>query len=194
MGIYFDVGANDGSSSQFWKDQGHTVYAFEPNPWFHQTLIHRGYNLCKAAVSDFNGKAKFHVCDTHDRGCSSLLEVSEAGKTEWGGRTDMLPVTEIEVDVIRLDTFMQQNSIEWIDYLHCDAQGSDLAVLKGLGSMIDKVRAGVVEAAQKYDILYVGQNTAEETMTFLTENGFRIERVLGNDVQGNEINISFIRV
>src|SRR5688572_27709212 len=105
--IYFDVGANDGSSSiPRLADPNALIYAFEPNPEMIAAIYNRigertdRYVLVPKAVSDYNGKANFNICVTHDRGCSSLLEVSEAGRTQWGGRTDMLPASSLEVDVI----------------------------------------------------------------------------------------------
>ncbi len=38
----------------------------------------------------------------------------------------------IDVDVIKLKDFINDNNIDKIDYLHCDVQGHDLEVLIGL--------------------------------------------------------------
>ena len=76
MAIYFDVGANDGSSSVDWaKDPTNEIYAFEPNPYFelnHKLMQYPNYYWYSFAVSDYNGKAQFNICEAADRGCSSL--------------------------------------------------------------------------------------------------------------------------
>lgn len=194
--IYFDVGANDGSSSYQWARQGSTVFAFEPNPEMIEAIKARvganpNYIIMPFAVSDYNGTAIFNICKTHDRGCSSLLDVSEAGKTEWGGRQDMLPAETLNVNVMRLDSLSILDQISSIEFFHCDAQGSDLKVLQGLGRHISKIQAGVCEAGTKPDILYKGQNTLETTRAYLESNGFEITGITTNDVQNNEVNLAF---
>lgn len=199
--VFFDVGANNGFTSipVAERNRDVTVYAFEPTPQMIAIIEEKtsglvNYILTKAAVSDYNGTATFNVAGNADWGCSSLLPLSEKAHTEWYGRTDMLVTEQIEVNVIRLDSFVEQNNITHINHLHIDTQGSDLKVLKGLGKYISIVEHGVMEAANKVDILYVGQNTKEQSIQFLEENGFTITGIQINDDGQNEVNISFKRM
>jgi FkbM family methyltransferase len=199
MSIYFDVGANDGTSMERFAFQGHILISFEPNPELGSIIkgkqqLYPNWHLFPVAVSDYDGEAEFNICTTHDRGCSSLLDVSEAGKTQWGGRRDMIPDHKIKVSVRRLDTLLDWSIIPEIEFFHCDTQGSDLAVLKGMGEFIKRIKVGVVEAGTKPDILYVGQNSVDATIQYLQENGFKINGMTSNDVGNNEVNISFIRI
>ena len=201
MRVYFDVGSNDGSSSISWINQGHEVHLFEPNPSLVKNYMdgpmpidRPNVHVNQVAVSDYNGTAQFNICVTHDRGCSSLLDISERAKTEWGGRQDMIPTHKIDVQVIRLDSYDPLNNIDEIEFFHCDAQGSDLRVLKGMGKHLRKIKAGVVEAAAKQDILYRDQNHIQETIAFLETNGFSVNYIQANDFQHNEVNIGFTRV
>ena len=198
--VFFDVGSNDGSTSVSiaQNDVNTVVFAFEPTPSLvnevtAKTSHLRNYILIDKAVSDFNGKAKFNIAGNADWGCSSLLEFSDKSQTEWIGRTDFKVTEEVEVDVITLKDFIIENNIEKIDWIHIDTQGSDLNVLKGLGDKIDIVMGGVMEAANKEDILYYGQNTKDECISFLNDNGFVITEVSSNDRFDNEINICFAR-
>jgi FkbM family methyltransferase len=198
--IFFDVGANNGSSSIHVSNNDNAiVYAFEPTPQMiesikAQTSHLQNYILIEKAVSDYNGRTTFNVSGQGDWGCSSLLESSPLAKTNWGDRTDIFTTHTIEVDVIRLDTFIEEHNIPHIDYLHVDTQGSDLAVLKSLGNYINIVKQGVVEAANKMDILYKNQNTKEETIEFLEKAGFEILHIESNDIQDNEVNIYFQKI
>lgn len=196
--VFFDVGANNGYTSipVAYMNSDTIVYAFEPTPEMINEIESKiiglsNYFLTKKAVSDYNGTSTFNVAGQCDWGCSSLLEFSEKSKTEWPGRTDFHVTNEIIVDVIRLDNFIEAHGITKIDYLHIDTQGSDLNVLKGLGKYIDIVIEGVMEAAAKNDILYNGQNTQEESITFLEEHGFEITNIQVNDSYHNEVNIFF---
>lgn len=198
MRVFFDVGANNGQ--QFIDlasiNQDVFVYAFEPTPQMCEVIKSKtrhlkNYILIEKAVSDFEGKAVFNVAGQGDWGCSSLLNFSDKSKTEWPGRTDFKVTQKIDVDVIRLDKFIEENGISEIEHLHIDTQGSDLKVLKGMGPYLSIVKSGVIEAANKDDVLYEGQNTKEQCVSFITENGFIIESISCNDPPCNEVNIKF---
>ncbi len=196
--IVFDVGANNGSEFiELAKNNNDTfVYAFEPTPEMCEIIKTKAaglnnYRLIEKAVSNYEGKATFHVAGQNDWGCSSLLQFSDKSKTDWPGRTDFVVTKTIEVDVIRLDKFIDDNNIRTIEYLHIDTQGSDLNVLIGLGHYLSIVKEGVIEAANKEDILYLGQNTKDQCIDFLNQNGFIIDNIWCNDAPCNEVNIKF---
>lgn len=204
MKYIFDVGANNGSSClNFINDPNITVVGFEPTPEMYsiieqQIIGAKNYILVKKAVSNFNGKAVFNVAGQADWGCSSLLDFSEKSITHWRDRTDFKVTHQIEVDVITLEKFVTEMGIEEIEYLHCDTQGSDLNVLRGLGDKLKILKSGVIEAASEKDILYNGQNTVDECIAFLIENGFDIDRIDDNDQcspanTACELNIYFSR-
>lgn len=195
MKIFFDVGANYGTSSlDIARDDSNTiVYAFEPTPFLIEHLKNeskdlKNYHIIPKAVSDYNGKSKFNIAGVEDWGCSSLLEFSDNTK-HWGGRN--FTVTEIiEVDVIKLSDFIKENKIEKIDYFHCDTQGSDLNVLVGLENYIYIIEEGMIEAAGTEDILYINQNSVQECSVFLQAHNFEITDMIP-DNYGFEYNIKF---
>jgi FkbM family methyltransferase len=197
--IVFDIGANDGSSfiDEAKENPNTLVFAFEPTPELIDIIKSKtkdlpNYVLVEKAVSNFNGKSTFNVAGKGDWGCSSLLEFSEKSKTHWKNRTDFKVTHQIEVDVITLESFVIEKQIPKIDYLHIDTQGSDLNVLKGLGDFIKIIREGNMEAANKEDILYKGQNTVKESLEFLKEYKFEIPKFESNDKEMNELNIHFM--
>jgi FkbM family methyltransferase len=192
--IRFNVGANDGGDIK----GNETIYAFEPNPVLAKRIRAKhgnnpNYHFHEVAVSDFNGKATFNVCDQMDMGCSSLLPLSANAATMWNGRNDMFPTSNIEVNVIRLDS-LDWSTITEVEHFHCDAQGSDLRVLQGLGEYLKRIKSGVVECAKKHECLYVGQNSLEDTRAFLIANRFTITHEDSNDTNSNEVNLKFQRI
>jgi FkbM family methyltransferase len=196
--VVFDVGANNGSSSVplAIANPTHLVFAFEPTPEMIkiiQTKIEglNNYVIIPKAVSDYDGTAEFNVAGNWDWGCSSLLNFSNKSQTEWPGRTDFSVTYKLNVDVIRLDTFIKENLINKIDYLHIDTQGSDLNVLKGLGEYLEIVNEGTMEAATSDDILYEGQNKLNDCIKFLLLNRFKVLDVNSNDIFCHEVNIVF---
>ena len=196
MKVFFDVGAHEGTDSiPLAKTHPDVLfYAFEPNPHMVEHLKKEtkdlsNYNIIQKAVSDYNGVSNFNICKYGPSGVSSLLEFSNTARANWSGF--FLSVDEkIDVEVITLKSFIEENNIKKIDYFHCDTQGSDLRVLKGMGDYIHLIEYGQVEAAIKPESLYVNQNTYQETMTFLTSKGFEIVEMITEGSQ-RECNIKF---
>jgi FkbM family methyltransferase len=195
--IVFDVGANNGDSNIHYAEQGHAVYAFEPTPELIEVIKAKtkhlpNYVLTETAVSNFIGQAKFNVAGQCDWGCSSLHEFSDNLAETWPGRGDFVKTQEIQVPVTTLAEFLDEHAwIDRIDYLHIDTQGSDLDVLKGLGSKISIVLAGVCEASKPGYELYKGtDNSRDSIVSFLTEHGFEIEWIQN---WSEEFNIKFKR-
>lgn len=197
MRTVFDVGANNGDSmlGQAYHSQ---VHAFEPTPEMCDVIRSKtrhlpNYRLNQVAVSNFNGKATFNVAGQADWGCSSLHTFNDGLEKSWPGRTDFRVSDQIEVDVTRLDRYIQENNITQIDYFHCDVQGSDLQVLEGLGEYINIVQEGAVETApdQEELALYKGvDNSLTSVVRFLAAHGFRNIHITP---WSNEYNIHFKR-
>jgi len=201
MKFLFDVGAHWGQDSlHIARDNSDvTVYAFEPTPELANMLREKSknfsdrYKVYEHAVSDYNGHSDFNLVQG-DTGSASLNSFSDNLDKSWPGRTDFVVRETIKVPVFRLDTWLEQFAphISEIYHLHIDAQGSDLAVLKGLGEKIKIVQSGVVEVPQAPELrLYKGRHTKEDALQFLTENGFVLKSVVS---QVNEDNLFFERV
>ena len=200
--ILFDVGAHHGQDSLNITQHNPDVvcYAFEPTPELARLLriaaearnMKERYHVFEHAISDFNGEADFHMVKD-DTGAASLNDFSDNLSETWPGRTDFVVRGSKKVEVYRLDTWLQKFApeITVIEHLHIDAQGSDLAVLKGLGEKISMVQSGVVEVPQEDKLrLYKGQHTKQDALDFLEQNGFVVDKVTS---QVNEDNLFFVR-
>lgn len=219
--ILFDVGANQGQDSlnKTRNNLNIITYAFEPMPEFINrinTARHNGYtweyfrrtedrgpsyadryHLTPCALSDYDGESTFYVADsdpTGDWGASSLYPfVDHVGET-WPGRMDLRTTRTITVKVCRFDTWYQEQglNLDKIDYFHCDTQGSDLRVLKGMGDYVHLIQEGVVECARDDKAkLYAENHTVNEMEDFLISHGFQIVRTESNDCWQNELNLYF---
>ena len=200
--ILFDVGAHHGQDSLDITQHNPNVicYAFEPTPELARLLriaaearnMKDRYHVFEHAISDFDGEADFHMVEG-DTGSASLNEFADNLSETWPGRTDFVVRGSKKINVYRLDTWLSifAPEITKIDHLHIDAQGSDLAVLKGLGEKLSIVESGVVEVPQEEKLrLYKGQHTKQDALDFLEQNGFVIDRVTS---QVNEDNLYFVR-
>jgi len=172
------------------SDQSLIVWAFEPNPHVVASVLSSrrlpaNYRLTVMAVSDFTGRSTFNVCTNAP--CSSLKN--------WGDGPRFGEMSAVDVAVTRLDDFMVAEAIREVEYLHVDAQGSDLDVLRGLGDRISAVRAGQCEslAPGVPFRLYDGQPGFEEVEGALRVAGFETSwaQNVNNGLPGQEVNISF---
>src|SRR5262245_45678905 len=126
---------------------GDRLYMFEPNPRRADELRRKAdgagtIHVIASAVSNYNGRAVFHIAGYDD--CSSLqafdASANSAWVHPWHPYRKFEMVDELEVDVVRLDTFMQRHVIDSIDRLEVDAQGEDLRVVESLGDRVACVR------------------------------------------------------
>jgi FkbM family methyltransferase len=197
--IIIEVGANSGQDSiRYSNIKNSFLYAFEPVPYLGDALKKllddneiTNYKLIRSAVSDTNGKAVFNISgpdESHNFACSSLNQFSDDIHQTWGGRSDFAHIDSLEVDTIRLDTFIEQEGIKEIEYLHIDAQGSDFNVLKSLGDKASIVKAGKCEAANKVALYKDVDNSVYSIMEWLDKNGFKITKL--NNHHGQPITIN----
>jgi len=144
------IGASDARHSYVMADiigKSGQVYAFEPSSYSYGHLalmvkLHRLKNVqtYHLAVSDKAGnvclitpeKATGHV----GRSFAFIAGLESTDKN----RTDIESnkVTKEEVAAISIDEFVAENSIEKIDFIRCDTEGSEMLILKGASKTLEK--------------------------------------------------------
>jgi FkbM family methyltransferase len=158
---------------------GHHLYMFEPNPKRAAELERKSagaptIHVIAKAVSNRNGSATFHIAGYDD--CSSLQTFDAAANTAWvhpwHPYKHFEMVEDIEVEVIRLDTFLHQNGIARVDRLEIDAQGEDLRVVESLGARIADVKKIQIEVNIHASPLYSDSFTREQAVAFFASQGF----------------------
>lgn len=199
--LILDVGANQGTDGLRLAQANPQLHVigFEPTPMLVALISQKvrqaglqNYSLVPSAVGSFDGQASFHVAGQGDWGCSSLNTFAEGLDKTWPGRTDFKVTESIEVQVLRLDSFLASLDFDSIAYMHCDTQGSDLDVLRGLGRFRENLQRGVIECASARSVaLYREQHLLEDACFEFARWGYEIERVEPNDPQCNEINLHF---
>jgi FkbM family methyltransferase len=195
--IIVEVGANYGNdTAHFVNDKNNEVWAFEPTPELIEHLSNRfrgdkNFHLIGKAVDIEETTKVFNIAGGGDWGCSSLYEFADDIHEKWEGRPDFQVTHTVEVQTIRLDTFIVENKIEKIDYLWVDAQGNDFKVLKSLGDKIDIVAKGKCEGAYTVDLYKTEENRVEDIVAWLQSNSFSCNVVLDN--VGKEADVHFSR-
>jgi FkbM family methyltransferase len=187
--IIIEVGGNAGDDTQRYASIPDTfVYSFEPVPVLAGRLKDKfkdatNVEIFELAVSDFNGVSELGISGPNEdwnMGCSSLNNFNPNIGNEWGGRKDFQFMDKTLAGVMRMDTFMHECHIDEVEFLHCDAQGSDLKVLQSFGEKLHLLKAGRVEAANTVSLYDGVDNSVYSIIKFLEENDFHIDAVINH--------------
>ena len=129
---FFDVGANAGLMGLLAaQDRNAQVFFVEPHPRLAETIrtniglnhfAHQPHAL-EWAASDRDGEAQLHFHDRRNDGAHTLKEFSGS-------------VGATTVQTKRLDGFLQETGIGFVDLMKIDAEGHDFEVLAGLGGFL----------------------------------------------------------
>ena len=124
--IMFDVGAFDGHTCIPFVLKNWKVFAFEPNPERYRFIEHfmkkhpeKDFTLIKKAVNEENDNQLTFYLSNVSKGISSLTNFHKSHYE-----------ASFKVETIRLDTFMNDNNVNKIDFLKIDTEGHDYFVLQ----------------------------------------------------------------
>jgi FkbM family methyltransferase len=190
--IIFEAGGHNGEDTVIFSKRfpNGKIISFEPNPTAFEKLLKAtsdssnvyAHNL---AVNNKNGFATFYVChgphgtDPIYDGASSLLEPSNSMKIHYMG-------PRIEVPCVILDDWCKENSIDHIDFMWLDIEGSELAVLKSSPEILKTVK--VIYTETNFYKFRKGTALFKDLKTFLTKSGFKlVVHWYTPKIQGNAI-------
>ena len=109
---------------------------------------------------------------THNPMCSSLLPPNELLLDRFVGLSELAGLNRTEmVNVMSLDDFCTDESVEEIDFLQVDVQGLTLEVLRGSQNLLSK-SVLAVQAEVEFSPLYAGEALFAEVDIFMREQGF----------------------
>ena len=135
--IFFDVGANIGNYTRSLHNRfpNAFIHSFEPHPKTYSDLCKLGIENTKfhnVAVGNNNGTiALYDRADCNGSSHASLYKevISEFYKKN---------IYTEEAQIRTLDDIARAENLELIDFLKIDAEGSELAVLKGASTLLEK--------------------------------------------------------
>lgn len=161
-----------------------TIYVFEPLP-NNQKLVTENLIKYKVenvalvpfAVSDEEGISQFYISSGHPENqpkdldwdfgnkSSSLLPPENNNLASW-----LLFDVKIDVQTITIDSFLSQNKIDVVDFVHMDVQGAELKVLMGAKRYIENIKAIWLEVADVE--LYKNQPLRLDIENYMKTNNF----------------------
>lgn len=144
--IIFDIGCHELEESiQFSKIYPESIiYSFECNPEKTNMCIEKSkqYDNIKFynyLISDINGPYDFYQYDAdRDPGYSSIFEF-DLTQPNFKGFEELYKQKKIICNSIRLDDFINNNSLKFPDILFMDIQGAEYLAFKGLGIYLNNI-------------------------------------------------------
>lgn len=174
--IIFDVGAHKGESILFFKNiyPSAQIYSFEPELTNFEELLKvakRNNTLAfNLAIAETDGEIPFFKQDISHLG--GLLPINKESSDSLGYAKSAKNEPLI-VNAISLDSFCQQNNIDYINLLKIDVQGYEVGVLKGALHILKNVDCCTVEVSL-YDFYQNNSSPFLEIERLMTESGFNI--------------------
>ena len=142
-GIVFEVGGGDPEHLSFSKHfimNGWDAYIFEPNPSYAQKHRDAGNNVYQVAVSDeISPEKDFYIFEDENKvalGWSSLgLRMPDC----------KIKPKIVQIPVITLNSFLEENNINYVDIISVDVEGWEPEVVDGFDEKKYNVRFFVLE-------------------------------------------------
>lgn len=176
--VILEIGANNGNDTRQFLDtfKRGKFYAFEPDPRAFAKLDKmQEERLFKyqMAIGNKNGTAEFHQSSGRPPGYDKSIDWDLSGSMRKP--KNHIPIhpwckfkTTITVQVMKLDTWIESQDIDIIDFAWVDTQGCEEDVISGGRNTIrDKVRFFYTEYSNSE--LYEGEITREQILKMLPE-------------------------
>lgn len=175
--VLLEAGAFKGEDSLYMARLFPTasIHLFEPVPELFALLAQNTQKLStvqcwQLALSDHSGITHFYVAEKKEKPGIPTQAGSLLSPKERLLASSIIYPRTIEVPTITLDTWAQQHNIDRLDFLWLDAQGHELAILKGGERILKNVTALLVEL--HFIQAYENQPLAHEIIDWLTAQGF----------------------
>lgn len=168
-----DIGTRDGNDASYLAEalNAKNIIAFDANPDCVEKVKshYPKINFYHTAVSNYDGLTSFQVVRSDDEsmnGCSSIYAEKVANEPQFQGLVSL-----IKVPVIRMDTFIKNNQIDYaLDVVKIDVEGFSWEVLESFGEYLKTIKILHVETDRKKT--QPNNKTPEEIAYFMEENGF----------------------
>lgn len=171
--VVVDIGCRWGFAEKFTQGAGYfRVYGFDPDIEECQRLSRRyegdAVSIVPLGLAGTAGKRTLYV--TQEPACSSLLMPDPELTENYPALHCARHISSVEVETVTLDDWAKDNSVQFIDHIKVDTQGTELEILKGGINVLKNVRSLEVEV--EFNPIYLGQPIFSDVDSFLRSEGF----------------------
>jgi FkbM family methyltransferase len=174
----FDVGAHNGQTSHTYNKlfSQASIYAFEPFPQSFDILKKNvedkeNIKVYNVALSNVIGKVKFNVNESSQT--NSILSTHIDGADTWG-KNLLSTIDTIDIESTTIDKFVEKNTIDKIDILKLDTQGTEYFIIEGAAKTIAKNKIKLIYLEIIIMPTYDGQKYFDEILLLFRANNFHL--------------------
>jgi FkbM family methyltransferase len=187
--LILEVGSHVGEHTIFFLNafKDIRIYCFEPDPRciakFRGSIKDQRCTLIEGAVSNTDGTTLLNL--------SGGLHPMMAHKGDWDASSSIKKAmshnqrypwltfdSTVEVKTIRLDTWVLENNISYIDFIWSDVQGAERDLIKGAEYTLKMTKYFYTEYGEIST--YPEAMTRDETIAILTRKNFKIIQELSD--------------
>jgi len=167
--IFLEIGALHGNDSLYFKSKydNSSVYAIEGSKEVYDNFLKKNqnnintFNIC---IFNYNGNITYNIKKNNENGLlSGLHSVYDRGSI-YGTDTEI-------IECVTLDTFCNNNNIDYIDVLKLDVEGASFDILNN-SAILKKIKIMHIET-EDYEF-FKGQKLDNEVTELLINNNFKL--------------------
>ena len=173
--VIFDVGAHHGKTLIEYKNifEDAYIYSFEPYPETFKILennikqySYKNVFLYNIALGELNETKEFYV--TQNPQLSGFIKPSRLEDSKFNNKLLLSDRYKTKVG----DNFCRSQNIDYIDILHLDVQGFELAVLKGFRDLLMQKKISVIITEFDYTKRYEEKLSIGQFENFFNDLGY----------------------
>lgn len=135
-----------------------------------EALGSKHFHILPYGLSDTGGTKTLHQIAF--RTSSSLLPLNLPQALDYSHREWIFPQSEIQIETRVLGEVLDEHVIPRVDMIKLDTQGTELAILSGLGSRSDSLLSLEIEVGISEN--YVGQAKLADVLSFAERHGLEL--------------------
>ncbi|MCH9621692.1 MAG: hypothetical protein S4CHLAM20_11170 [Chlamydiia bacterium] len=149
--IIIEAGGHDGSSSckmiEQWPDA--VIHSFECNPKVYKLLEkntseYPNIHTYQLGLGDSDGYADFHLSSSANPRDKNPFDAQSSfnppNPDKWGWSVIVFKET-VKVPVVKLDTWVEKNKVDHVDFIWLDTQGFEYNILSSAPKILRTVKA-----------------------------------------------------
>jgi len=174
--VFFDIGCNAGSFIRMVNHKGINakIHAFEPHPYL-SAYLEQTYPevvINKKCVSNTDGLININICEV-SVGISSIID-----RPIFNQLKNNQEIKPLEVESLKLDTYCNENGIEYIDFIKLDVEGAEYFVFEGAENLLKEKR---IKCGQFEIGIDESGYTEQDIINLLEKYGYAIDKCCLND-------------
>ena len=177
--VVIDIGANIGEFSMYCVKKNSKVYSVEHDkavfPMLKLNVEKFFPNIVpfNMSISDKTGKQNLYYATL--TGSTTIVEPIKTDDFEKVELENFSSENKVfgETNGITLDDFIDQNKIDFIDLIKCDAEGAEPEIIKGLRKNSDRIGYITIDTIGERN----GEDTTDEVVKLLKERNFEIIKI-----------------